>query len=620
MLPDALLTPLAVTRSADGVIVYANPALARLLQHPQDGLVGARLEERLDGLEVDLHTASLQLEDGTPATLTELRDVSAARRAERELAELARFPDMNPGPVLRLDREGAVLLANTAARRVLGDDVVGTSWLARCEGLDSMTWQAILRDGVEAQHETTLGESCYVFTYVPSPAEGFVFAFGADITRRRDAEAQLAELARFPDMNPGPVLRLDREGTVLLANRAARAVFGDILGSPWMGVLPPAGERWEEILGADEPVQVEARVGARDYVFAHRSDAVTALVFVYGTDITLQRRAEHALRQSERMATLGTLAAGVAHELNNPAAATRRAAEQLREALDALGRAQLGLAGVDDTARQVLGRLREAAREAATSVRVLDTLERGDREAAVEEWLDERGLPWELAPALAEQGLDPAGLDQVADALPPTLLVTVLEWLSTIYPVLRLTREIGEGSSRISEIVGALKGYSYLGQGPVQSVDVHSSLDDTLVILRHKLKDGIAVVRDYCESLPTVPAHGSELNQVWTNLLDNAADALAGGGTVTVRTRWEEPWAVVEIEDDGPGIPPDLQSRVFDPFLTTKEPGKGTGLGLSTTHSIVVEKHRGQIDLSSRPGSTRFTVRLPLHGHDSAEA
>ncbi len=180
-------------------------------------------------------------------------------------------------------------------------------------------------------------------------------------------------------------------------------------------------------------------------------------------------------------------------------------------------------------------------------------------------------------------------------------------------PVHVLLYEIGQGAARIAEIVTALKGYSFHGETPAQRVDLHEGLDNTLVILRSKLKAGIEVRRDYDRDLPPVEAYGSELNQVWTNLLDNAADAMQGRGQLTIRTRREGRWAVIEIEDDGPGIPEAIQARVFDPFFTTKEPGKGTGLGLATSHAIVTEKHRGRLEVESRPGFTRFT-RAPAAG------
>jgi len=187
-----------------------------------------------------------------------------------------------------------------------------------------------------------------------------------------------------------------------------------------------------------------------------------------------------------------------------------------------------------------------------------------------------------------------------------------LRLLADAFPVYRLLHEIGNGSARISEIVGALKGYSYLGQAPVQAVNLHEGIDNTLVILRNKLNKGVTVHCDYCSNLPLIQAYGGELNQVWTNLLDNAVDAMDGKGEITIRSRTGDGQVFVEIEDNGPGIPAEIQSRVFDPFFTTKGPGKGTGLGLSTAYSIITEKHHGSIFLESHPGSTRFTVQLPI--------
>jgi signal transduction histidine kinase len=178
--------------------------------------------------------------------------------------------------------------------------------------------------------------------------------------------------------------------------------------------------------------------------------------------------------------------------------------------------------------------------------------------------------------------------------------------------VYTLLHEIGQGSARLSEIVGAVKGYSYLGQAPVQAVDPHEGLENTLVILRSKLTAGIHVRRDYGADVPKIQAYGSELNQVWTNLLDNAIDAMGGTGEITIRTRRQGAWVVVEIEDDGPGIPDQIQNRIFDPFFTTKEPGKGTGLGLSLSHRIITQQHKGEIRVESQPGRTRFTVKLPI--------
>jgi signal transduction histidine kinase len=325
---------------------------------------------------------------------------------------------------------------------------------------------------------------------------------------------------------------------------------------------------------------------------------------------------ELMLRQSEKLATLGTLAAGIAHELNNPAAAVGRAAGQLRELFTGLEEAglRLRLLALTVPAQEALRSLQQQARERAATPNDLDPLGRSDREAAVEEWLEEHRIEdsWRLAAPLADQGLDPPALSRLATVLEGEALSAGLAWAARLFPVYTLLNEIGQGSARVSEIVGALKSYTYLGQAPVQTVDLHEGLDNTLVILRGKLKAGINVHRDYDRDIPKLAAHGSELNQVWTNLLDNAADAMGGKGDITIRTRRRDGWAVVEIEDDGPGIPKEIVPRVFDPFFTTKAPGKGTGLGLSTSHAIVTKQHRGEIRVESRPGLTRFTVMLPI--------
>lgn len=329
------------------------------------------------------------------------------------------------------------------------------------------------------------------------------------------------------------------------------------------------------------------------------------------------RETQGMLRHSERMAQLGTLTAGVAHELNNPASAVRRAADQLREELPRFKQAQLALQLLSLTAGQrnkLNAEIRQAEEQAGRPPE-LDALARSDRESALESWLDKHGVSesWQLAPALVDLDYDAARLEDLAREFGPEQFGTVIQALNSSYLVQRLSTEIGQAAGRISELVRALKGYSYLDQGPVQPVDVHQGLEDTLMILRGKLKPGISVRREYADGLPRIQGYGSELNQVWTNLIDNALDALDGAGEIVLRTRNEGDWIVVEVNDTGPGIPEQLQGRVFDQFFTTKEPGKGTGLGLDISYRIVVDKHRGNIRLSSQPGTTRFEVWLPVN-------
>ncbi|MFQ5408766.1 MAG: CoA-binding protein [Anaerolineales bacterium] len=333
------------------------------------------------------------------------------------------------------------------------------------------------------------------------------------------------------------------------------------------------------------------------------------------------RSTNSMLRQSEKMAQLGTLSAGVAHELNNPAAAVKRGAGVLQDAVTEFGRTQAALRklSLDDAQDAVLERLAARARERATKPSEMDALARSDRETELEDWLDDHAVDdaWEIAPHLVNLDLDVAALEELAGNFAVGQLAAVVEWLSAIFQMHNLAAEIGQGAARISDIVKALKTYSYLDQAPVQEVDIHEGIDNTLVILRSKLKDGISVRREYDAELPRIYAYGSELNQVWTNLIDNAVDALEGQGEITIRTRSDGDWVVVDVEDNGPGIAPEIQSKVFDTFFTTKPPGKGTGLGLDISYSIVVDKHRGDIKLASRPGLTCFRVMLPVNIEDA---
>lgn len=346
--------------------------------------------------------------------------------------------------------------------------------------------------------------------------------------------------------------------------------------------------------------------------------SLTAARSMFYTVLGRIQSMESMLRQSEHMAQLGTLTAGVAHELNNPAAAIARGTSELQATVQKLGESQSGLGGLgfDDAQQRLLDTLTADAREMATQPQTLDALTKSDMEYRIEDWLEEHDVedPWEYAPTLANIGYDIEKLERLASQFNSSdHLTAVIDWLNVNYNIHNLLSEIGQGVSRVTDIVKALKSYSYLDQAPVQSVNIHRGLDDTLLILRSKLKQGVNVIRDYAEDLPNIEGYGSELNQVWTNIIDNAIDALDGQGDIILRTRYKDEWIIVDIEDNGPGIPKEIQTRVFDSFFTTKPPGKGTGLGLDISYNIVVQKHRGDIKLDSEPGRTAFQILLPMN-------
>jgi predicted CoA-binding protein/two-component sensor histidine kinase len=231
----------------------------------------------------------------------------------------------------------------------------------------------------------------------------------------------------------------------------------------------------------------------------------------------------------------------------------------------------------------------------------------------MENWLTDRGIDnvWEFSPTLTDLGFEDEQLESLAKDFSPDQLPEIISWLGASFTVYSLLAEISQGATRISEIVRSLKTYVYLDQAPVQEVDLHEGIDNTLIMLRHKLKKSVLVKREFSGDIPKIQAFGSELNQVWTNIIDNAIDAMDGKGDITIRTRRENDWVIVEIEDNGPGIPDDIQDKIFSPFFTTKSVGKGTGLGLNITYNII-QKHAGEIKLYSRPGKTRFQICLPI--------
>jgi signal transduction histidine kinase len=443
-------------------------------------------------------------------------------------------------------------------------------------------------------------------------------------------DAELAEwvpLARARSVGPGEIIAEQGEeppGLQLLLKGRAQALIlaqgrsepvGHHMGPTWMGAIAV-------LTGGTLGVRMQAETDCRLATVAPEDFKCLAFAQpsihqrVMRQVAPVMSRVTEREQNSERLASLGTMAAGLAHELNNPAAAARRAAGQLTEALDAIGSALASFveAGVErEDAEQLVGLQQQAVAQAASAT-ALDTLDAADAEDELLEYMQALKVkePWRISEPLAAAGVDREWLDRVAKLAGPAT-DAALRWVAATLTAGRLSAELCESTERMSALVGAVKSYAYMDRGALVEIDLHEGIETTLTVLGYKLKHtSIAVVRHYDRSLPKLTVRGSELNQVWTNLLDNAIDALGDRGTITISTRPDGDCAVVEIADDGPGVPEELAGRVFDPFFTTKEVGHGTGLGLATARRIVVDRHDGSLTLDSEPGRTVFCVRLPF--------
>jgi signal transduction histidine kinase len=423
--------------------------------------------------------------------------------------------------------------------------------------------------------------------------------------------------ARQDETKTGLIIILQGTIEALVQDGSGDEPIGDHVAPTWMGAIPT-------LVGGPSAVRMVTRGDVRlavippevfiDLVRVHRPVFLRVMAKVR----PVTRRITQRESNRERLTALGTMSAGLAHELNNPASAAKRAASDLADALDVLT-STVGLlveAGVErEQAAELVALQREAAATCAAS-QTLSALDAADAEEALTDALTAAGIedPWRLTDTLVTAGIDPAFVARVADQAGPAAVAT-LRWIAASLGARQLSAELRDSTDRMGQLVKAIKTYAYMDRGELVQVDVREGLDSTLILLKHKIKHTeIKVERDYDPALGKLTVHGAELNQVWTNLLDNAIDALGGSGQITITTRADGDCAEIDIADDGPGIPSEIRDRVFDPFFTTKDVGSGTGLGLDTARRIIVERHHGSLTLESRPGQTVFRARLPLNG------
>jgi signal transduction histidine kinase len=427
-------------------------------------------------------------------------------------------------------------------------------------------------------------------------------------------------IAQYGEPTAGLTLLLTGRLQLLVPNEDIEERVAEQIAPTWIGAIPTLTEGANTVtMRADTDVRY-AVVPSQDFidlVCAHRpvfKRVMAQMQPVIGR--TAQRE-----QNRERLASLGTMAAGLAHELNNPASAARRTASDLAEALAVLSKA-IGVfmeSGIGrDDARHLI-ELQTSALQRCAAQTGVSALDAADREDELTDQLTDLGVSeaWTLSAPLAAAGIDRAFVQEVADTA-GHVTVPAVRWIAASLSARQLAGELADSTDQMSHLVKAIKAYAYMDRGEVVQVDVREGLETTLTILGHKLKHTtIKVTRDYDPSLPKLTVHGAELNQVWTNLLANAIDALGETGEITIATRADGDCAEVDIGDNGPGIPAAIRNRVFDPFFTTKDVGQGTGLGLDTARRIIVNRHHGSLTLESEPGRTVFRVRMPINaaGH-----
>jgi signal transduction histidine kinase len=414
---------------------------------------------------------------------------------------------------------------------------------------------------------------------------------------------------------PAEFFFLNLEGEVRISRRYDSQEVLLAVNKPgmFMGEIPLLlNAPWHAMVRVSKPTRL-FRLNQENF-WRMLSTCHTVARELFRTAANRLRNLEGYSSQRQKLVSLGTMAAGLAHELNNPAAAARRAASQLHETVSSVQSliCQLGKVLKSDDWDRLFDAEQDATRR-LNEAAPLDSLTRSDREEALNQWFDENSIPdgWRLASTFVGAGLDADWLSALTDKLAPNSRVAALNWLDSRLTLHSLLKLVDQSTGRVAELVKAIKSYTHMDESPMQEIDIHEGIESTLTMLGYKLKK-MEVVRAFDRSVPRIMAYGSELNQVWTNLIDNAIDAADGSGKICVGTFLEDNQVVVEVVDNGRGIPAEVQARIFEPFFTTKGVGSGTGLGLLISHRIVANRHGGEIEFESKPGETRFKVRLPL--------